>query len=166
MPAADPAKLAEALPLRDIHLPPPPGWWPPAPGWWLLAGLAVILGILLILLWRRTRHLRYRRQALRQLVTLEKNGFPASTLLAELSILLKRAALCAFPEENCAALSGEDWLTFLDRHLKDNAFSEGAGRCLAAGPYQPTAEIDRAALLTLCRRWLRRLPPARRRRVR
>jgi len=164
MPVADPDKLAQALPLRDIHLPPPPGWWPPAPGWWLLAGLVVLLGFLLALLWRRIKRLRYRRQALQQLADLEQQGFPASTLLAELSMLLKRAALSAFPEENCAALNGEDWLRFLDRSLKDNSFSQGIGRCLATGPYQSAVEIDRTALLSLCRRWLQRLPASRRRR--
>jgi len=159
MPAADPAKLAAELPLRDIHLPPAPGWWPPAPGWWLLAGLLVILALLLLFLWRRNRRLRYRRQALRRLTELEKNEVPPGTLVAELSMLLRRAALCAFPEEGCAGLHGTAWLEFLDRSLKDGSFAAGAGRCLAVGPYQRSIEIERGALLHLCRRWLRRLPP-------
>lgn len=160
MPTADPKQLAQALPLRDIHLPPPPGWWPLAPGWWLVLGLILVLALLLVLLWRRHRRLRYRRQALRQLSNLETaNNLSASSLVAELSILLRRAALCAFPTEDCAGLSGEAWLQFLDRSLKDQSFAAGAGRCLATGPYQPTVEIDHSALLSLCRRWLRRLPP-------
>jgi len=164
MPAPDPARLAQALPLRDIHLPPPPGWWPPAPGWWLLAGLLAALPLLLLLLWRRFRRLRYRRQALSRLATLEQEQELApSALVAELSALLRRAALCAFPAENCASLSGEAWLGFLDRPLKGQPFSGGAGRCLATGPYQRAVEIDRGALLGLCRRYLRRLPPAPRR---
>jgi len=164
MPAVDPAKLTETLPLRDIHLPSAPGWWPPAPGWWLLAGLLVILMLLLLVLWERTRRLRYRRQALDQLSQLERAEVPASALVAELSTLLRRAALCAFPEENCAGLNGEGWLNYLDRPLKESSFATGAGRCLATGPYQPAVEIEREALLNLCRRWLRRLPPTPRRR--
>ena len=161
MPVPDPAKLGQSLPLRDIHLPPPPGWWPPAPGWWLLAGLVVILTIALVFLRRRSRRLRYRRQALRQLAGLETAGtMAACELLAELSMLLRRAALCAYPADNCACLNGEPWLQFLDRTLKDRQFSTGPGRCLAYGPYQPSVEIDRNALLGLCRRWLRKLPPA------
>lgn len=163
MPAADPAKIGQALPLRDIHLPPAPGWWPPAPGWWLLAGLLAVLALACLFLWRRARRLGYRRQALRLLTGLERTDTTGHALLAELSILLKRAALCAFPEENCAGLSDEAWLRFLDRSLPDRPFSTGAGSCLATGPYQRSAEIDRAALLSLCRRWLRRLPPAPRR---
>lgn len=168
MSAADPAGIGQALPLRDIHLPPAPGWWPPAPGWWLLAGLVVLLVFLSLLLWQRQRRLRYRRQALRQLTRLEQTYELAShALLAELSMLLKRAALSAFPVEQCAGLCDEAWLHFLDRSLPDQPFSTGVGRCLASGPYQYRVEFDRAALLGLCRRWLRRLPPApRRRRVR
>lgn len=168
MPAPDPASIAKTLPLRDIHLPPPPGWWPPAPGWWLLAGLVALLLLSLLFLWRRSRRLRYRRAALHQLTRLEQSdSLPPGALVAELSVLLRRAALCAFPEQSCAGLSGEDWLRFLDRPLKEQPFSAGAGRCLATGPYQRSVAIERTELLSLCRRWLRRLPPTpRRRRVR
>ena len=31
------------LPLRDLHLPEPVGWWPPAPGWWILLLLVTTL---------------------------------------------------------------------------------------------------------------------------
>jgi Domain of unknown function (DUF4381) len=168
MPAPDPASIAQTLPLRDIHLPPPPGWWPPAPGWWFLAALVTLLVLLLLVLRRRALRLRYRRAALHQLARLEESeSLPPGALVAELSALLRRAALCAFPEQSCAGLSGEDWLRFLDRSLKEQPFATGAGRCLATGPYQRSVAIERAELLSLCRRWLRRLPPKpRRRRVR
>ena len=39
------------LPLRDIHLPAPVGWWPPASGWWLLLA-ALMLCVLVLALWR------------------------------------------------------------------------------------------------------------------
>ena len=159
MQPVDPAKLAAKLPLRDIHLPAAPSWWPPAPGWWLLGGLLAIVSLLLWLLWRRIRRLRSRRQALQTLAELEKTAVPMTSLITELSMLLRRCALCAFPEENCAALSGEAWLEFLDRPLTEKAFTSGVGRCLADGPYQPAVEVDREALLALCRRWLKRLPP-------
>lgn len=160
MPVADPARIGQTLPLRDLHLPAPPGWWPPASGWWILAGLLVAAGLLLLLFWRRSRRLRYRRQALRRLAGLEQaNELAAISLLAELSALLRRAALCAYPDGSCAGLNGEDWLRFLDRPLKESSFSQGVGRCLATGPYRKTADFDRAALLALCRRYLRRLPP-------
>ncbi len=164
MPVPDHAGSAPALPLRDIHLPPVPGWWPPAPGWWLLAALAAVLALFVVLQQRRALRLRYRRSALRHLTRLEQSeSLPAGALVIELSALLRRAALCAYPEQSCAGLSGDAWLRFLDRPLKDRSFSAGAGRSLATGPYQPTVEIERAELLALCRRWLRRLPPSPRR---
>ena len=161
MPAADLAQLGQRLPLHDIRLPPPPGWWPPAPGWWLLAGLAITMVVGLFFFVRRHRRLAYRRQAIRELARLEgKNDLAPAALLAELSVLLRRAALCAFARRDCAGLAGPAWLAFLDRRLKGDLFSRGPGRCLASGPYRPACEIDRPALLALCRRWLRCLPPA------
>lgn len=162
MPGADSSsRIAATLPLRDIHLPPAPGWWPPAPGWWGLLGLLLLLAISLFLLIRRTRRSAYRRQALRQLAALETDQqLSPAELLTALSALLRRAVLCAFDRKSCAGLSGEAWLQFLDRGFRDAPFSTGPGRCLEQGPYQPECSFDRAALLTLCRQRLQKLPAA------
>ncbi|WP_432822643.1 DUF4381 domain-containing protein [Trichloromonas sp.] len=167
MPGVDPAAIAEALPLRDIHLPLAPGLWPPAPGWWLLTLLLALLILGFYLLARRARRLRYRRQALRQLAELEADRqLSPAALLSALSALLRRAMLCAFDREECAGLTGEAWLRFLDRDLRDAPFSTGHGRVLGQGPYQPECDFDRVALLALCRRRLKKLPAAPRQRRR
>ena len=161
MPSVDPTAVAKALPLRDIHLPPSPGWWPPAPGWWLLAALFLVLALAVFLLWHRSRRLRYRRQSLRQLKELETDlQISPTALLAALSTLLRRAMLNAFGHQACAGLSGEDWLQFLDRGFADAPFSAGVGRVLDQGPYQPASSFDRTVLLALCRRRLKTLPAA------
>ncbi len=162
MPAA--SMTPETLPLRDIHLPPAISWWPPAPGWWLLL-LVVVLLIAAIYLERKYRQRRHlRRLALGQLEELERQyGEHANPrqLLQGLSRLLRQTALLHFPQSGCAGLVGEAWLDFLDQRPNDNSFSQGVGRLLADGPYLPqNAEIDSAALLSLCRDWLKQLPPA------
>ncbi len=164
MQGADPSLIAGALPLRDIHLPTPPGWWPPAPGWWLLLAL---LCLVLWLLGRRARRLRHRRQALRQLARLRADEqMPDRELLSALSALMRRAVLCSFDREECAGLTGEAWLRFLDEGFNDAPFSAGPGRPLAEGPYRPECAFDRGALLALCRRRLKTLPASPRKRRR
>jgi len=45
-----------SIPLRDIHLPDPIGWWPPAPGWSIVLGLLVLASAgLAFALWHRHR---------------------------------------------------------------------------------------------------------------
>ena len=167
MPDVNSAASSALLPLRDIHLPPSPGWWPPAPGWWLLTALLALLVFGLYLLMCRARRLGYRRQALQQLTRLETDlQLPPTALLAALSTLLRRAMLCAFDRRESAALSGEAWLTYLDRGFQDAPFSRGIGRCLDQGPYQRACDFDRDALLALCRRRLKKLPAAPRQRRR
>jgi hypothetical protein len=153
------------LPLRDIHLPPPVGWWPPAPGWWLLALTLSLLGIglWLLLRWlRRGRVRRAARAALEHLFAEYRRHGDDRRLLRELSVLLRRIALSRFPRRDIARLSGAPWLAFLDRPLEGSrlaeGFSRGPGQVLAEGPYTPAAALDAAALQRLCRAWLRRLP--------
>jgi len=153
------------LPLRDIHLPPPVGWWPPALGWWLLALAVLLLGIglwLLLRWYRRGRVRRAARAALEHLFAEHSRHGNDGRLLSELSVLLRRIALSRFPRRDIARLSGAPWLAFLDQALEGSrlaeGFSRGPGQVLAEGPYTPSAELDAAALKRLCRAWLRRLP--------
>ncbi|PID72114.1 MAG: hypothetical protein CSB34_03405 [Desulfobulbus propionicus] len=166
MQSLDPrTRIGSTLELHDIRLPPEPGWWPPAPGWWLL--LVMIIGLLLLIWLRRRQRLRfgYRNEALQQLRQLEKNAVADDPrLLAELSMLLRRAALCGYPDGRSTTLVGKEWLHFLDAGIGSDAFSNGPGSCLAEGPYEPTCDIDIPGLFAICRRWLRRLPPLREKR--
>lgn len=150
------------LPLRDIHLPPAVGNWPPAFGWWLLLGLllaAVYCGC------RYWQSHRLQRLALARLKDLARR--PDPQLPAALSCLLRQAVISHFPPE-MAGLTGQRWLEFLDRPFADRPFSTGVGRCLLDAPYRAEARVDSAALIALCRRWLKKLPPqsGRRRRIR
>ena len=122
-----------------------PGFWPPAPGWWLVAALLIILVGLLLLLLHRRKRLAYRRQALKELARLEQQPLGNSELLRALSRLLRRAALCAWPDNSGAGLTGQAWLEFLDARGKTTDFTTGAGQCLASGPYQPEPQFDRPA---------------------
>ncbi len=149
-----------ALQLRDIHLPAEPGWWPPAPGWWLLAVLLLVL-----LVWtarfvlRRYRLYRQRQQLLAMLDALtQQPGDVTPKAISELSILLRRLALMRFPRQQVAALTGHEWLRFLDNSGGDGQFSDGPGQVLATGPYQPalSADVDMAALSALMREWIKK----------
>jgi hypothetical protein len=141
------------LPLRDIHLPPAVGSWPPAIGWWLLFGFllaAVYFG------WRSWQRRRLQRLALARLKALARR--PNPQLPAALSCLLRQAVISHYPP-HAAGLTGQSWLEFLDRPLSGRPFTTGVGRCLLDAPYRAEPQVDNAALIALCRRWLKTLPP-------
>ena len=146
--------------LRDIHLPPPAGWWPPAPGWWILAGSVLLLGWLF---WRfRLRRRRRGKVAKEALTRLEeiRREFEVHRdpvrLATRLSRLLRQVAVHCFPAGEVAGLTGSEWLTFLDRTLEavEGPFGQGAGRALVEVPYRGGGEVDAEALLALARRWI------------
>ncbi|WP_447729776.1 DUF4381 domain-containing protein [Pseudoxanthomonas suwonensis] len=137
-----------SLPLRDVHLPPSPGWWPPAPGWWWV-GVAILLVVAAWLGWRFWRARRRRRWS-RWFLQESACGTPPQRLAA-ISSLLRRAARRAQP--GVERLQGEAWLGFLDggRGLD---FSTGPGRLLLDGPFRPQldpAEVDAVAALAHAR---------------
>lgn len=155
------------LPLRDIHLPEPISWWPPAPGWWMLAVFVlVVIGLLILAmrLWRRGQLRRDARSALSQIRTSHEQHDNAHRLAADLSVLLRRISISRYPQSEVAALTNQEWLTFLDQVLEKRgsgnqaAFSQGVGRILIEAPYRPSAEVDAEGLIELCQQWIDALP--------
>ena len=143
--------------LHDIHLPAEPSWWPPAPGWWVLA--AILLGVLIgltIFLSRRALLRARRRRIIARIDELVAAYRPenACAFVADVSELLRRAALTWYPRERVAALSGEAWLRFLDDNGDGTGFRHGPGRILASGAYRRDCEVDPKALGELAKAWI------------
>ena len=147
--------LAALHPLRE---PPPIGWWPPAPGWWALALLCVLaLALLAFFVLRRYRANAYRRKALamlEQLYLRQQSQPDPARFQAELNTLLKGVALAAYPQRDVAAISGGQWLAFLNASLEEDArfpadFVRGAY-------HREPAPLDAGKLRDSARAWIKR----------
>lgn len=150
--------------LRDIHLPAEPGWWPPAPGWWLLAALALaaVVWLLFRLLdaERRRRPIRRARRLYADVYRRYQHGeLTAREYLNECNALIKRALIHGVREQQARRATGQAWLTLLDHHLGEPAFTAGPGRLLGNARFRArfTAEAD--AVHPLVERLLARLKP-------
>ena len=142
--------------LRDIHLPPPPGWWPPAPGWWLLAILIVLCCILAFVKMRKMlTRARIRKMVLSELDRCIEDAHADPALLAAaLSQFLRRMALRDSPA--AAAFTDERWLGYLDSRTAGDEFAHGVGRVLLDAPFRAAHAYDVPALIALVRRWTRK----------
>lgn len=152
----------QGLPLRDIHLPPPPSWWPPAPGWWLLFALvavAVVAGCLVYRRWRRARDWRARLQA--EIVHLAARHAQDDIAYATALHQLLRRATWRYAAD-AHHLQGEPWRRALAQVPVDEQTLDTL-MTLEARMYQPHAAFDRVAAETAVQRWLqaagRRLRP-------
>ncbi|NOZ53632.1 MAG: DUF4381 domain-containing protein [Gammaproteobacteria bacterium] len=160
-----------ALPLRDIHLPDGVSLWPLALGWWLLLALFIGVGVT-ILLWRYWRNQgRFRREALtvfHKIVADYKKDCNTLELTNQLSMLLRRLSVSVYFDLQCASLTGNAWLQFLDdihahkTKPQSMRFSSSYGEILINAPYrnrQSISQDDIQSLITLCQRWISALPP-------
>ena len=150
--------------LHDIVVPPPVPEWPPAAGFWFLLALVLVWAVAITLLvWLRYRRNAYRRQGaarLREITPRLRAADSRTAALAELAELLKCTALAAFPRDEVAALSGADWLAFLDRTGGAGVFTSGPASVIATGPYrsrdvEQLSPNEKNAILTAARRWIR-----------
>ncbi|MBR0692279.1 DUF4381 domain-containing protein [Bradyrhizobium lablabi] len=145
--------------LIDIPLPRPVSLLPET--WASRIALVLLVVGAAFAIWhgvRRFRANRYRRAALAELDRIERTpGIASDQRAAQLSLLVRRTALEAFPRETVAPLAGAGWLSFLDRSYGGHEFSEGVGRVLANAPYRRAAlDADELRPLEqLIRRWIR-----------
>jgi hypothetical protein len=146
--------------LKEIPLPPPVPYTPQAAGWWVLLAL-VLLALLGYLAWRLRRwwRNRYRRAAQKELAAIERAMADPSQrqgALVALPALVKRTVLTWAPRGAVAPLSGEAWLSYLDRTLSGENFMRGPGRYLETLAYGSGdiggGEAD--ALMGLLHRWI------------
>lgn len=145
----------EELPLRDIHLPEPVGWWPPAPGWWLLALLLVAAVVFLVVRWReRRRRERALNLALRELDHLQREyQANTKTLLRELSVLLRRVAISRYGRK-VGGFTGREWVAFLDDKAGKPLFAGQLEPLITESPYRPEKAADTRLLAKAIRQWI------------
>lgn len=150
------------IPLRDLHLPDPIGWWPLAPGWWVLAALAAVGLVLLLRHYARARTgAAARRRALKELRRLSadyETHRDAVVFSSGLSQLLRRTMLAYAPRGDVAGLTGEAWLAWLDRDFEEPLFTSDTGRKLLELPYRrPDDDVAALELVDLVSAVRRRL---------
>lgn len=134
--------------LHDIIAPPPVPWWPPATGWYWVIALLFAFGIYFaakrFVYWQ---HNAYRREALAEWHrhnALLSNPTTCTNALMGMAELLKRTALSAFPRPQVAALTGREWLAFLDQTTAMHHFDSETGALLERAAYNQInpSEVD------------------------
>ncbi len=143
------------LPLRDLHLPDPVGWWPLAPGWWILIALTLLgIGWMLLRAYRRWQFNAPRRYAIRTLAAVEAEYLSHRDIVRlgqQVSELLRRGMLAYAPRDEVAGLTGENWLMWLDCGLPVPYFHTDGGKSLLELPYRnpegDCSDVDVNALL-------------------
>ncbi len=149
------------LPLKDIHLPEPVGWWPPAIGWWILLVLIVMMVFLSYWFYKKLTHRTIIKTAMKILQDIKQDTtLSEEQKLTRLSALIRRVAISVFPRKDVAGLTGKRWLEFLDETIGEPRFSD-TGKVLIDDRYRKNkSQVDIAALIALCEDWLKVLKNA------
>lgn len=129
--------------LRDIHLPPPIGWWPPAPGWWLLTLLALMTVALLANIWRKRRaRLVYRHQAkklLDEIWQAYQSNRDSKRYLQALTAVIRRAASTESRHQQLLSLSAPQLLATINAPRIDSPMNNIAESAVQAILYGATS---------------------------
>lgn len=127
--------------------PPPIPLIPQTWGWVALAVLIVLLIAWLVWRWAaRRRANAYRRAAL--------TALGQAGTATDIAVILRRAALAAYPRVEVASLAGRDWVAYLDRTGR-GGFPAAAGEELRLAPYRDEAAAPSAELRDAAAMWLR-----------
>jgi len=141
--------LADMADIKGLDVVP---WWPLAPGWWIVIGviIAITFGIWLFIWIKAARKRRWQRQALNELSNI--------TSVKELSVFIRRIALQKFQREECASLSGNDWLKWLKVNDPKKFDWEENGKLLLDAPYSPnghSGDDELKVLIEAVKRWVK-----------
>ena len=138
--------------------------WPPTPWvWWVVGFLVALILFVILIRWYRSNHIR--RYAYSELSAIQARYLQsqdAARYLYEVNLLLRRIAVRNFSRDKVAALTGEEWLAFLDwsrgrKRSDDLGFMEGSGKVLAWGAYKAQPEnFEVERLQKLVQAWIRR----------
>ena len=130
--------------LKELPLPDAPDLFPLAPGWYVVMFVALLA--LVYLTWRawdRYRQNQYRRDAVTALNDVRNNRARTS----EISFILRRTALLAFPRRQVAGLRGQDWVGWLNDTAGRELFAETDGDLLDQLTYSSNTQgLDDAAV--------------------
>lgn len=149
--------------LKDIHMPPAVSFWPLAPGWYVVLALIIAASVaLLFYLYKCWKKQQRTKSILHQVIELQTNYQHGNKqqALAQLSVLLRRAALAKYPRNTIAGLYGDAWLEFLNTHCPNNLksqkpFSQPEGKILLNAPYQQKIDIDADKTFELVKHWIK-----------
>jgi len=140
----------QGLQLRDIHLPADPGFWPLAPGWWIL------IVLFLIVLYFVMKKINKNRQVKRTIRLLQNNLLQMREafnqhkdkhkLAVEISDLLKRFVRHVLKDSQATALTGNDWIDYLNNKMGSDVFNEFKQE-LTQAQYSPNIDFDVSKLV-------------------
>ena len=135
--------------LHDLVLPPAVPWWTLAPGWYVAFAVLILVSILILIrLVSRYRANAYRREAARELASLE-----SSAAIAE---LLRRTALAIAPRPVVAEKTGTAWLDWLAAQFPE-PMPDTVRTQLTSGVYgSPAASHELNVLRDYAARWITR----------
>lgn len=151
-PAANPALAS----LRDIQTPVEIGLWPIAYGYWILIIIALMSSIaIFVYLSKRRKHNAAKRAALIELAELD---LQATHYIANVSAVLKRAAMSYCERNLVASLSGSTWHKWLSQQVKQPP-TELCELLSLSYQQQPLTESQAIALKQCAEQWLKNALP-------
>ncbi|MBI4893026.1 MAG: DUF4381 domain-containing protein [Acidobacteria bacterium] len=152
--------------LRDIQVPDAVSWMPQTDAWYVLFGLAAVVILLAaIRFWVRWKRNAYRREALKELEVIEAQCAHESGRLAGLPRipeLVRKTALAAYSRQQVAGLSGDKWLSYLEKTAPGCGMGVPAGQLLNVVAYAPPASLagltdaQTRLLISSAKSWIRR----------
>jgi hypothetical protein len=132
-----------------------------APGWHVLGAILALLILLMILLLIRYFRLNlYRKHALVQLSTIEKDYTGAFDIMVyQADLLIKRIAMARYGRHNVSGLRGNEWISFVNNKWHEKSFDSEDSRLLNQKIYQSAAPIsgdEAGRFVQKTKRWIKK----------